>query len=167
MKKKCCITFAGVVGSSKSPTAHYLSWNIGFPIQSNDAMRIEVTEDLLRFDADEYSRRLNQRAKEILSSGRSFIYDASVDRKWSKLDGWLKEYDYESFVISLDFSRSLIERIHAAKGYQEAHRLDALMQEHADFLKNYGDVVNLHINDEQFPDRLELSLIAVKDWLSK
>jgi len=48
--KPFCITFAGPVGCSKTPLAHYLSINLGWPILSNDAFRSEIREDSREFE---------------------------------------------------------------------------------------------------------------------
>lgn len=50
--KKFCVTFAGAVGSSKTPVTHYLSCAFCLPILSNDAIRTEVKAFLERHGAD-------------------------------------------------------------------------------------------------------------------
>lgn len=159
MRQSCCITFAGPVGTSKTPIAYYLSWNSGLPVLSNDIIRVEVEEDLGAFDQSEYERRRDERLKALIASGKSFIYDASVDRQWLKLKDWLG--DYQTFIISLDLSQAKIEQLYKAKGYTETQLIPQLYQQHQDFLKEHGQEVNLHITDESFADRLELSLKAV------
>jgi cytidylate kinase len=51
--KKICITFAGAVGSSKTPISNYLSSRLNLPIFNNDTIRSEVIEDLGVFDNKE------------------------------------------------------------------------------------------------------------------
>ena len=163
MEERYCITFAGVPGSSKTPIAYYLSWNLGLPIYNNDAIRTEVQEDLLKFDQELYLKRRDERGKRLISSGRSFIYDASVDREWSHLSELLKENDYKFFIISLDLSRELIEKLYEAKGYKETPEgLNLLLQQHQVFLKNQQELIGIHISDSDFSNRLELSLDAVR-----
>ena len=163
--KKFCVTFAGAVGSSKTPIAYHLSYTYGIPIFNNDTIRTEVKEDLLEFDEDEYEKRRTFRAKSILESGKSFIYDASIDRRWAELKDYLEEYDYTWFIVSLDLSKELLTRIYKAKGYDALERLDDLLEDHQEFLNDYGDQVDIHIDDSDFPDRLKISGGAFGDWL--
>jgi hypothetical protein len=163
IEKRYCITFAAPVGSSKTPIAHYLSWNLGLLIYSNDATRIEVAEDLLGSNQDEYIKRRDERGERLIKGGKSFIYDASIDREWHRLHAWLTGNDYEWFIISLDLTKGFLEKIYEAKGYTEVDRLDVLLKQHRKFLADYGDQVGLHISDETFARRLELSLAAVTD----
>ena len=76
MKDKTLITFAGAVGSSKTPIAHFLSLRFGLPIFNNDAIRTEVLEDLGVFDEEEYKRRRDTRLKELAEKNVSFITKA-------------------------------------------------------------------------------------------
>ncbi|HMM62331.1 MAG TPA: hypothetical protein PKC86_02105 [Candidatus Saccharibacteria bacterium] len=165
MRTKYCITFAGVPGSSKSPIANHLSWNLGIPIFNNDTLRTEVKEDLLKFDQKEYKKRRDERAINLMDSGKSFIYDASVDRMWETHHRRLEGRGYEVFIISLNLSESLLSGIYKAKNYTEFAHLDLRQPEHDKFLEEFGHLVNLHIDDEGFPRRLELSLGAVKAWI--
>lgn len=165
MKTKYCITFAGVPGSSKSPIAHHVSWNLGLPIFSNDILRTEVKEDLLDFDLTEYEKRRDDRGLALMRSGKSFIYDASVDRAWEMLSKRLMDEGYEHFIISLDLSEGLLNSIYEPKGFTEFAELDLRQPEHEAFLAKYGDQINLHIIDAEFPDRLKLSLDAVREWI--
>lgn len=165
MKDPFCITFAGVIGSSKTPIAHHLSWNLGLPVFCNDTLRTEVKEDRLEFDQVEYRRRRDERCKQLISRGRSFIYDASVDREWTGLNDWLQEKNYRHFIISLDLSRELLDKIYESKGY-EGHHLEQLLSQHQNFIANHGDQIGLHITDQGFEERLNVSLLAVKSWLN-
>lgn len=167
MKTKYCITLAGVPGSSKSPIAHHLGWNLGLPIFNNDTLRTEVREDLGKFDQTSYEMRRDERTKLLLDNGISFIYDTSVDRFWETHSKRLVEAGYEVFIISLDLTRDFINALYEAKGYQEYAQLDIYIPDHEDFLVDYGHLVNLHIDDGKFSDRLNLSLSAVKDWINQ
>jgi hypothetical protein len=167
MKTSYCILFAGVVGSSKTPIAHHLSCNLGLPIFSNDALRTEVKEDLLHLDQAEYVRRRDERSLRLIDSRKSFIYDASIDRDWERLKEWLERGPYDTFVISLDLTRSLLDTIYAAKEYTQAGRLPLLMEQHQQFLHSYSQDVNLQVTDKEFPNRLEFALQAVHDWLAR
>lgn len=164
MKTKYCITFAGVPGCSKSPIAHHLGWNLGLPIFNNDTLRTEVKEDLRKFNQTEYEKRRDERVQALLESGISFIYDASVDRLWETHRKKLEEAGYEVFIISLDLSRQLVDRLYESKGYTEVAPLDGYVMDHEVFLENYGDLVGLHIDDGSFTTRLEKSLDAARLW---
>ncbi|MFH0927984.1 MAG: hypothetical protein V1821_00755 [bacterium] len=166
MKPKFLILFAGAVGSSKTPIAHHLSYHLKLPIFSNDAIRTEVIEDIGRFDEREYLKRRDARLYELLGSGASFIYDASIDREWENRRSQVAELGYEVFIISLDLSRAALERLYRAKGYQEsAKRLDELMNDHGNFIASHQKDIALHLNDQNFGNRLTLSLDGVYKWL--
>lgn len=57
MKSPYCITFAGPVGSGKTPIAYYLSWNLALPILNNDSMRTETQEDRGELDMQTYTKK--------------------------------------------------------------------------------------------------------------
>jgi adenylylsulfate kinase-like enzyme len=109
--KKYCLTFAGAVGSSKTPIANFLSTKLNLPIFSNDAIRSEVIEDLGKLDQEGYIKRRNDRLTAIAKSGMAFIYDASVDREWMDLKMHLVDYGYDWYIISLDLSKKLLKRL--------------------------------------------------------
>lgn len=166
-RKPFIITFAGVVGSSKTPVAMYLSAKLGLPIYQNDAVRTEVIEDLLHFDAAEHQRRRDERVADIFQRRLSFIGDASMDHEWTSIRKSLVDYGYDWFIISLDLSRGLLEKLYQAKKYHESReRLDTLLSEHEAFLQAYSEDVALHITDASFSARLEQSFAAVQTWLS-
>ena len=168
-KPRICITFAGPVGSSKSPIANYLSPKLGLAVFNNDLIRTEVLEDDGReCDPKEHLRRRDQRLTETIESGVSFICDASVDRGWEKLKATLTENNYHWFIISLDLSKEKLIELYELKGYHDTLQvIDKGYQDHQDFLAEYGDDVGLRITDKDYPDRLELSLQTVKKWLSE
>lgn len=155
------ITFAGVAGSSKTPIANHLSWKLGLPSFSNDALRNELREDTLSYDDEAYKQLHQRRFDEALSLGRSFIFDASVDRTWPQLRERFRAHGYECLIISLDLSRPFVDSLYKAKNYDQFEVLDMWMHQHEQFLKEYSDVVTVHITDGTFKDRLELSFDAV------
>lgn len=166
IKEKICITFAGAVGSSKTPIAYYLSWKFNLPIINNDSIRTEVTEDLLTFSQEEYKKRRDERLKEILSAGKPFIYDASVDRKWSEFKKQLEEAGYHWFIINLDLSKGFLTKLYQTKGYTESlKRIDQLLTEHQVFLTNHNSEINVHITDQTFSNRLGISAKALAAWI--
>ena len=135
-KEKYVITFAGAVGSSKTPIAYYLSWKLNLPIFNNDSIRTEVVEEEGDFSEMEYLKRRDDRIHQIVNSGMSFIYDASVDRIWKdKKIFWRKELGYNVFIISLDLSKELLVKLYNAKKYNETLlRIDELIEDHHIFL---------------------------------
>lgn len=161
-----CITFAGPVGSSKTPIATYLSWNLNLPVFNNDAIRSEVAEDLGKFDVEVYKQRQKERAEQLIQSGINCILDASIDREWPNVKPKLLEKGYKCFIISLDLSRELMEKLHKSKCYNESlERLDSIMADHENFLKEYKNEVNVSITDETFGKRLEICLESAKEWM--
>ena len=165
-QNKVCITFAGAVGSSKTPITNYISTKINLPVFNNDAIRSEVIEDLGEFDKEEYLTRRGERLGEIMKNRTSFIYDASVDRRWEKLKKTLSKNNYKFFIISLDLSKEFLKDLYEAKGYNESlERLDELVQDHEDFLSHYSDDIGIHISDEDFGDRCEISFRATSEFL--
>jgi len=163
MSKKICITFAGVVGSSKTPISNYLSTKLNLPVFNNDALRTEVLEDLGKFDSQEHLKRRNKRLKETVKSGISFICDVSIDREWPTLRDLLKQNNYRWFIISLDLSKSFLVELYKIKGYGESLvELDKFLLDHNIFLKNYSDEISLHITDIDFNNRCETSYRKLK-----
>ena len=78
----------------------------------------------------------------------------------------LSKYTYKYFIISLDLSKELLIKLYQAKGYDESlKRLDTLLQDHEKFLERFSDDVGFSISDDQFLNRLELSLKNVDDWI--
>lgn len=168
IKKPIIIAFAGVIGSSKTPIATFLSWNLNLPIYNNDAVRSEVLEDLMYYDEPEHKRRRDERLQKIAGNKMSFICDASMDREWEKFRPKLVKLGYRWFIISLDLSKQLILKLYAAKSYHESkQRLDRLFEEHEQFMKDYSNDIGLRITDQLFSQRLPLSFKAVNKWLGQ
>jgi len=171
MKNKFIITFAGPMGSSKTPIAYYLSCKLNLPVFNNDGIRHEVIADTGSLDVEEWQRRIEERAKDILGRGISFIYDASMDREWSVVKKNIEPLGYQTFVISMDLGREFLTALYGRginynEGYSEyLDRIDETMADHKSFLENYADEVNLSINDKNFADRLEVSYEEVGKWL--
>ena len=79
----------------------------------------------------------------------------------------MSKYTYKYFIISLDLSKELLIKLYQAKGYDESlKRLDTLLQDHEKFLERFSDDVEFSISDDQFLNRLELSLKNVDDWIN-
>ncbi|HOG15574.1 MAG TPA: hypothetical protein PK674_03220 [Candidatus Absconditabacterales bacterium] len=164
--QKFCITFAGCVGSSKTPISNYISTKLNLPIFNNDAIRSEVIENIGFLDIEKHRKIRNERLQEILESGISFIADISVDRERENFKEKLSEHGYIWFIISTDLSKDLLIRLYKAKGYDESlQRLDTIFQDHEKFLEKFSDDIGLQIGDEQFLNRLALSFNAVKQFI--
>ncbi len=171
--KKFCITFAGAVGSSKTPIANFLSTKLNLPVFNNDAVRSEVIEDFGSFDPEEHIKRRNLRFAEILESGISFINDSSVDRKWEGTKKKLVDSKYEIFIISLNLSKELLIKIHEAKkkiyetsgNEKYVEQIDKYLDDHGKFLREYKKDVNLHISDDNFKNRFEICHKEISEWI--
>ena len=162
MKPKV-ILFAGPIGSSKTPIAYHLSYNLNLPIFNRDAIRNEVREDLGALDKEEFEKRAEERLEEILDRELSFILDASIDRIWDKYKERFDSYDV--FVISIDISKKLLKQLYQYKGYEmNSERIDRNHQDHINFLKEYSESVDIHITDKDFNNRLEIALDGAKEW---
>lgn len=167
MKNKFCILFAGAMGSSKTPIAHYLSYKLSLPILNHDILRREVGEDLLEFIQEKYEEKRDERLLDLLKRGASFIYDASIDRSWreNNLKRKLIKFGYRYFIISIDLSGEFLKKLYKVKGYQDLEGLNRTVNDHNAFLDEYGDIVGVNISDENFKNRLKLSLEAVENWM--
>jgi len=167
MSKRICITFAGAIGSSKTPIANYLSVKLNLPVFNNDAIRTEVTEDLGKFDAAEHIKRRDKRLKEITKNGISFICDLSVDREWGMLKKLLVKNNYRWFIISLDLSKQFLVKLYKVKGYNESlNVLDKFWSDHDNFIKNNDNEIGLHITDVDFKNRCEISFKKIRKVLN-
>jgi len=164
MSKPKAILFACPMWSSKFAIVHHIGWNLNIPIFSRDAIRNEVKEDLGKWDAEEFERRAEPRFQKLLDSKKDFILDASIDRKYDEYMDMLEGYD--TFLISIDISKDHLEMMVNAKEYTTGvgDRLDKNYQDHVDFLENHSDDVNLHVTNENFKDRLDIALEAVRNW---
>jgi hypothetical protein len=102
-----------------------------------------------------------------LANGISFIVDASIDREFSKIEKVLKENNYEFYIISFDLSKEFLRELYKIKKYEESlASLDQLFLDHENFLKFNHDLVGVRINDERFPNRLEIALSGVKGFMN-
>ncbi|NCA93922.1 MAG: hypothetical protein GX765_01310 [Candidatus Moranbacteria bacterium] len=163
---KICITFAGAIGSSKTPITNFLSTKLNLPVFNNDAIRSEVTEDLGEFDPDEHLKRRNERLMNILEDGTSFICDLSVDREWKDFKKQLSQKGYHVFIISLDLSKDFLVRLYKSKGYFESlKRIDETINDHNIFLDNHKDDILLHILDKNFERRCQISYEEINRWI--
>jgi hypothetical protein len=163
---KICITFAGAVGSSKTPITNFLSTKLNLPVFNNDAIRSEVTEDLGKFDSEEHLKRRNERLMSVLEDGTSFICDLSVDREWKDFKKQLSLKGYHVFIISLDLSKDFLVRLYESKEYFESlKRIDEIINDHSVFLDNYENDIALHIQDKDFNRRCQISHEEVSKWI--
>ena len=167
IRKPICITFAGAIGSSKTPIANYLSHTIGLPIYNNDAVRTEIIEDLGYLDNDILVHKRDEAILNILKNRRTFICDTSQDRVWKDFKSELLKNDYDWFIISLNVSKDKLTELYSVKGYTESLlKIDQTLLEHETFLHTYQNDIGLHINDTNFNNRIQLSYSAVTRFLS-
>ena len=165
-KRPFCITFAGCVGSSKTPIANFLSCKFGLPVFNNDAIRTEAIEDFGFLDNDIHIKKRNELINDILKNGTSFICDASQDRDWPILKKELQKHGYSWFIISLDLSKEKLEELYKRKGYNESLlRLDQFFIDHDKFVQENKEDIGMVIDDLSFNDRLQLVYSAVNLYL--
>ncbi|HVX92809.1 MAG TPA: hypothetical protein VHA74_01710 [Candidatus Dojkabacteria bacterium] len=170
MNKPVCITFAAPVGSSKSPIANYLSWNLDIPVFNKDPIQTELQENLLKVDVkdDFYNSIVKERTRAAFAKKRTFIYDASVDRVWGDIKELAMQNGYECFVISITLTKERLVKMYEVKGYLESlKRIDQLIEDHKKFLEQYSSDVSLTIDDDNFMGRLELCLNEATAFLKK
>ena len=169
MNNDYCITFAGPIGCSKSPVAHYISMAFGWPIFSHDAVRHEVMEDTRNpiLDVKLLEERIAERTKFITQKNSSIIYDASQDRHWDRfISAFHKTPPYEFGVISFDLSQDFYEEILKAKHYDSTLlRAKKLLADHEAFVRQYREVIICSITDATFADRLYIAEEAVRKFV--
>jgi len=163
---KYIVTFAGPPGSSKTPIANYLSEKFNLPIFNHDSIRTEVTEDLLKFDEEEFRKRSSNRLITLFNTKNSFIFDVSIDRRWKIYQDEILKSGYKVFVISMDLSRNYLIKLYEAKRYLESLKnIDKFILDHQKYLSEYSSMVNLSIKDNNFKKRLTLSEQTLTSWL--
>lgn len=173
MQRKYIIAFAGVPGSSKSIIAQHVSLNFNMPIFATDTVRFEVKEDLHIDDIREphalleYERRRQEVWKVLLATGRPFVLDASVDRRWAGIKSDLATAGYGWCLIAMELSSSFMRRLYRDTGRPEAvAELAVYMRQHQTFMNAYAPDIAIRITDETFADRKEIAQDAVSRFLS-
>jgi predicted kinase len=172
MNKPYAVIFSGVPGSSKSIIAYYLSGEFGLPIFNSDNIRFEVREDMLLEDINisealqEYERRSRMRRRSILSHGKPFILDGSMDRRWAEAKDELREFGYDWFLINMELSRGFLLNLYNCTGrHKAAKELDAYLKQHEDFMARFGGEISVQVTDDTFSKRCEIAAEALKKWL--
>ncbi|HEX7633167.1 MAG TPA: AAA family ATPase [Candidatus Saccharimonadales bacterium] len=170
--KPYIVTYAGVPGSSKSIVAHHLSVAFSLPIFSTDNIRFEVKEDLRAADITlpeplrEYERRYDERWEALLASGKSCIFDASMDRRWETVKQQLVEAGYDWYLIDMELSRDFLLELYGSTKRQKAiEELDAYLRQHKMFIERYAADVSLQIDDQGFAKRLQLAENGLRTFL--
>ncbi len=155
--EKVFISYAWAIWCWKSPITNYISTKLWLPIFNTDSVRSEVCEDFLKFDENEAQKRIKERLSNIIQNGVSFIYDASVDRKRKNLiKDILIKNNYRYFIISIDLDKKTLVDFYKAKWYNESmKRIDEVYEDHQNFLKNFSNDINMHINETNYQNRLE------------
>ena len=176
MSRPYIVTFAGVPGTGKTPIAFHISYSFGLPIIQMDAIRLEVREDLLVDNNDdeevreEYLKRSIGRYQELLRKGTCFIDDSSADRSWKQNKGdqfyQLQEYGYDYLIISMDLSKSFIEKLHTANKSVSNEKLNEYYDDHQEFLTLYSNDIGVHITDDTYIDRMKLCESVVSNFIA-
>ena len=174
MPKPYAVVFSGLPGTSKSIVAFYLSGKFGLPIFNNDQLRFEVKEDLMVDNINqpqalaEFEKRLTQRVDELLASQRPIILDGSVDRRWTERKNQLEKSGYDYFLINMELSPVFVKRLWRATGRKELvdKYLYPYIPAHQDFIKNYGNLINVEIDDANFLSRNYIAAQALEAFLN-
>lgn len=159
---KIFIGYAWAIGCWKSPITNYISTKLWLPTFNTDSVLSEVCEDFLELNWEEAHRRVEKRLSEIIENWTSFIYDASVDRRWWVLKESLIKYWYRCFIISIDLEKDTLLKFYTTKSYFESiKRIGEVYQNHQKFLKEFWDDVDLYINENNYKERLDVVYMAV------
>ena len=138
------------------------------PTFNTDTIRSEICEDYLKFDENEAQRRIKKRYSSIIKEWKSFILDASIDRKWWTLKEDLIKNWYKYFIISIDLDKETLLKFYKAKSYSESMKIiDKVYENHQNFLKEYSSDINLHINENNYKKRLEIAYEIVYRRMEK
>jgi hypothetical protein len=168
--KPLCICFAAAPGSGISSISYRLSWELDLPIFSNNSIRNEIRsqQEIPGLDVEAYNTRREQYLEKLFGYNRSFIYDASVDRKWGEFKQDLEQRGYRWLLISLDFSLEFVRTLNTHNpGRIADEHMANYAKHHEDFLAQHREDINLHITEDTFPQRFELSLATAKEALSR
>ena len=161
--EKIVITYAWAIWCWKSPITNFISTKLWLPTFNTDSIRSEVCEDFLKYDEKEAQKRIRERYTSIIKEWKSFILDASVDRKRQTLKEVLKENGYKCFIISIDLDKETLFDFYKVKSYTESIKMiDKVYEDHQKFLMEFSDDVNLHINIKNYKERLDIVYKAVK-----
>ncbi len=154
MAQPLAILFAGAPGSGKTIAANYLSARLNLPVLSNDTLRREthLRTQSQQLDIAAFDKLHEERFKWILDHRLSFIYDASIDRRWPELEPHLAAAGYKWQIISFDLSDKLLQKIwRQIQGLPPRPQEPRWLKDHANFLKLCGSVVDLSITDGDLP----------------
>ena len=161
--KKLFVSYAWAIWCWKTPITNYISTKLWLPTFNTDSIRSEVCEDFLKFDENEAQRRIKERLTSIIKRWWAFIFDASVDRKrWILKDVLIKNW-YKCFIISIDLNRDALLKFYETKSYFESiNMIDKVYGDHQNFLMEFSDDVNIHIDINNYKKRLDIVYRAIK-----
>jgi len=161
--KKLFVSYAWAIWCWKTPITNYISTKLWLPTFNTDSIRSEVCEDFLKFDENEAQRRIKERLTSIIKGWWAFIFDASVDRKrWILKDVLIKNW-YKCFIISIDLNRDALLKFYETKSYFESiNMIDKVYGDHQNFLMEFSDDVNIHIDINNYKKRLDIVYRAIK-----
>ena len=166
MNKPIVICFAGATASGKSQLAYALSEEYGLPIFSNDAVRhdVKVAEKVedINDALDAYKSLRDDRLDAMFERGKSFVYDASVDRNWSDLKQKIHKNNFEYVLISFNLSIEFISRLAKMFDLPESpEELNRLLVDHENFVRDCSGDITLNIDENNYGDRQDLSETAI------
>ena len=166
--ERLIICYAWAIWCWKSPITNYISTKLWLPTFNTDAIRSEVVEDFLKIDEEETQNRLKKRLNLLINEWKSFIYDASMDRiRWNLKESLIKN-QYKFFIISIDLNKETLLNFYKAKWYNESmKRIDEVYEDHQNFLKNFSNDINMHINETNYQNRLENVYKVVSQRIEK
>lgn len=169
--KLVVIFFAGSTAAGKTEMAHFLSEQFGLAIFSTDAIRhdtktktdvVDINETL-----DEYEAARKARGEAMFVRRKSFIYDGSVDRKWAELKKQAEDAGFGWLLIDFDLSRVRIEKNRKMFDHIETDELfDKWIADHQKFHATFDADAQLHITDNNYPQRYDLAKELVKTALT-
>ena len=165
---KIFIWYAWAIWCWKSPITNYISTKLWLPIFNTDSILSEVCEDLLEVNREEANKRVKERLDKIINNWISFIYDASIDRKWEQLREILIRNNYKIFIISIDLDKETLLNFYKTKSYFESiEKLEKVYDDHQKFLEKYWNEINIHIDNKNYSERLEIVYEAAKHRINK
>jgi len=166
------IFFAGATAAGKSDMAYYLSEQLGWPIFSTDAVRrdAKVSKDVVDIhDAlEEFELARDKRIQAMFKGHKSFIVDASVDRKWPDYKKSAQDSGYNWILISFDLPKDRILKNKAMFDHIEPDEMfEQWIADHQKFLNEHSEEAQLHITHDNYSQRNDLAVDLVRQAIKE